>query len=674
MDNPLLNHDAEALPAFDRIRAEHVEPAMDRQLALNRARVRELLAHEPHTFATLVEPIERMQHALNRTWSPVSHLNAVMNSEPLRAVYNVCLPKLSEYNTELAQNETLYRHYERIARQETGSLDTAQLRLLENALRDFRLAGVGLDAERKTRFKELMQQLARDQARFEENVLDCANAWSLTLAAGAPLEGLPQPVIDRARETAQQRSVTGFVLTLDQPTYVTVMTHAHSRDLRRQFYEAWSTRASDQGPGAGKWDNTPLIESILRARHEAATLVGYEHFTAFSLATKMASSATEVREFLENLARYCVPVARRELAELETFAGHALEAWDVAFHAERLQRERFALSDEELRPYFPLPAVLKGLFDVAARLYGIRIEERAGVPVWHADARYFELKNTAGERIGGFYLDAAARPNKRSGAWMDECVGRLEIAGERVLPVAYLVCNFLPAAAGRPALLTHDEVVTLFHEFGHGLHHLLTRVRHPSVAGINGVPWDAVELPSQFMENFAWSDQVLTSISSHVETGAPLTGETIDRLRGSRTFHAGMKAVRQLEFALFDLRLHCEYDPREGSRLARILAEVRERVAVVRHPPCNRFAHSFGHIFAGGYAAGYYSYKWAEVLAADAFAAFEEAGVFDAGVARRFLDSILSRGGSRDAMEAFIEFRGRKPDIRPLLRQFGMAA
>jgi oligopeptidase A len=674
MDNPLLDHDAEALPAFDRIRAEHVEPALERQLELNRARLRELLARDQHTFATLVEPIERMQHALNRTWSPVSHLNAVMNSEALRSAYNACLPRLSEYNTELAQNEVLYRHYERIAEQEAASLDAAQRRLLENALRDFRLAGVGLDATRKARFKKLMQQLARDQARFEENVLDCANAWSLTLADDAGLAGLPQAVLDRARATAQERSIDGYVLTLDQPTYVAVMTHAHSRDLRRQFYEAWGTRASDQGPEAGKWDNTPLIESILRARHEAATLVGYEHFTAFSLATKMASSAAEVREFLENLARYCVPVARRELAELEAFARQSLEAWDVAYHSERLQRERFALSDEELRPYFPLPAVLDGLFEVAGRLYGIRIQERPGVPVWHADARYFELKNSRNERIGGFYLDAAARPNKRSGAWMDECIGRLEIAGQRVLPVAYLVCNFLPASGGRPALLTHDEVVTLFHEFGHGLHHLLTRVRHPSVAGINGVPWDAVELPSQFMENFAWSEEVLASISSHVDTGAPLPREIIARLRGSRTFHAGMKAVRQLEFALFDLRLHSEYDPERGSRLAQILAEVRERVAVVRHPPTNRFAHSFGHIFAGGYAAGYYSYKWAEVLAADAFAAFEEAGVFDAGVARRFLDSILSRGGSRDAMEAFIEFRGRKPDIRPLLRQFGMAA
>jgi oligopeptidase A len=670
--NPLLAHDG--LPAFAAIRPEHVEPAVREQLARNRSRLQALLANGAQSFATLVEPLERLQHALNRTWSPVGHLNGVMNNEPLRSAYTTCLPLISEYQTELGQNESLYRSYAAIAQDEAATLDGAQRKLLENALRDFRLAGVALDAERKARFKELMQTLARLQAKFEENVLDCAAAWTQHITDVAQLAGLPEGVIARARELAAERQLEGWLLPLDQPTYMAVLTHAEDEELRRQLYEAWSTRASDRGPLAGRWDNAALIEDILRARHEAATLLGLGNFTELSLATKMARSPQEVRAFLEELVAYCVPVARRELAELESFAGRRLEAWDIPFYAERLQRERFSISDEDLRPYFPLPRVLEGMFGVATRLYGIQFRERADVERWHPDARFFDLADAHGQRVGGFYLDPYARARKRSGAWMDECIGRLEIGGDRELPVAHLVCNFLPPVGARPALLSHDEVLTLFHEFGHGLHHLLTRARYPSVAGINGVPWDAVELPSQFMENYAWSEDVLPRISAHIETGAALPAEMVARLRGSRTFQAGMHAVRQLELALFDLRLHSEYVPELGSRLREILAEVRERVAVVRHPEFNRVANSFGHVFAGGYAAGYYSYKWAEVLAADAFAAFEEAGVFDPATAGRFVDSILSRGGSRDVMEAFVEFRGRKPDIRSLLRQFGMAA
>ncbi len=670
--NPLLTHDG--LPAFGAIRPEHVEPAVRAQLESNRKTLAAVLAGGERSFGAVVEPLERMHHRLNRTWSPVSHLNAVMNNEPLRSAYTSCLPLISEYQTELGQNETLYAAYQQIARHEGNRLDASQRKLIDNALRDFRLAGVALDEARKARFKELMQTLARLQAKFEENVLDCAAAWSKQVTDEAQLAGLPQAVIARARATAATRKLDGWVLTLDQPTYLAVLTHATDSGLRRELYEAWSTRASDRGPQAGRFDNTAMVEDILRARHEAATVLGFANYTEFSLATKMASSPREVREFLEELAAHCVPVARRELAELEAFAGARLEAWDIPYWAERLQRERFSISDDELRPYFPLPRVLEGMFAVASQLYGVSFRERSGVELWHGEARFFDLANAAGEPLGGFYLDPYARAQKRSGAWMDECIGRLELESVRELPVAYLVCNFLPPVAPRPALLTHDEVVTLFHEFGHGLHHLLTRARYPSIAGINGVPWDAVELPSQFMENYAWSEEVLPRISGHIDTGAALPPEMVRRLKGSRTFQAGMRAVRQLEFALFDLRLHSEYDPARGSRLPEILAEVRTRVAVVRHPEFNRFAHSFGHIFAGGYAAGYYSYKWAEVLAADAFAAFEEAGVFDGATARRFVDSILSRGGSRDAMEAFVEFRGRKPDIQPLLRQFGMAA
>jgi oligopeptidase A len=669
MDNPLLNTDS--LPSFGAIRPEHIEPAIRQQLSANRARLAGLLESGATTFSALVEPIEAMQHQLQRTWSPASHLNGVVNSPALREAYNICLALISEYQTELGQNDALFQAYAAIREHAVSSLDPTQCKLLDNALRDFRLAGVALDPDRKTRFRTLMQELAREQARFEENVLDSANAWSKHVTDTEVLRGLPTNVLDRAREMARAKELPGWLLTLDQPTYLAVLTHAEDDALRCELYTAWSTRASDQANA--QWDNSPIIENILQRRHEAATLLGFPHYAAFSLATKMARSAEEVRAFLEKLADYCVPVARAELAELERFAGRALDAWDVPFYAERLQRELHDISDEELRPYFPLARVLDGLFDVAGRLYGLKIRE-SSAPVWDPEVRFFEIRNEDGEAIGSFYVDPYARANKRSGAWMDECLGRLEFMGRRVLPVAYLVCNFLPPVAGRPALLTHDEVVTLFHEFGHGLHHLLTRVRYPSLAGINGVPWDAVELPSQFMENYAWNADVLRLISGHIDTGAQLPESMIHRLQATRTFHAGLKAVRQLEFALCDLRLHSEYQPQLGSRLGPVIEEVRKRVAVVPAPPFNRFAHSFGHVFAGGYAAGYYSYKWAEVLAADAFAAFEEAGVFDTGVARRFLDSILSRGGSRDALEAFVEFRGRAPDIRPLLRQFGIAA
>ncbi|HSC06228.1 MAG TPA: M3 family metallopeptidase [Steroidobacteraceae bacterium] len=672
MRNPLLAD--EGLPAFDLVGPDDAEPALRARLEDNRRCLQELLAAEQHTFAGLIEPIEIMQHRMNRTWSPVSHLNAVKNSEPLRRAYNACLPLISEYQTELGQNEALQRAYQQILDREASALDAEQRKLLENALRDFRLAGVALDRPRKERFKELMQKLAREQALFEEHVLDSAAAWSRSVTDTSLLAGLPQAVIARAAAIARERSTEGWLLTLDQPTYQAVLTHAHDAGLRREFYEAWNTRASDRFPRSGDWNNAPVIENILRWRHEAARLLDFAHYTEYSLATKMARSAAEVRAFLESLAQRCVPVARRELNELESFAGHPLEAWDVPYYAERLQQRRFAISDEELRPYFPLPRVLQGLFKVAQRLYGISMLERRDIPVWDAHVRYFEIHDARSERIGGFYFDPYARPGKRSGAWMDECLGRLETPGERVLPVAYLVCNLLPPTDGQAALLSHDEVITLFHEFGHGLHHLLTRVRYPSVAGINGVPWDAVELPSQFMENFAWNPEVLELISGHVANGAHLPRAMSERLLGTRTFHAGLRTVRQLEFALFDLRLHSEYQPERGARVAEILQDVRAHVAVVPVPEFNRFAMSFGHIFAGGYAAGYYSYKWAEVLAADAFAAFQEGGVFNAAIAQRFLDAILSRGGSRDALEAFIEFRGREPDIAPLLRQFGIAA
>ncbi|HTT03545.1 MAG TPA: M3 family metallopeptidase [Steroidobacteraceae bacterium] len=672
MDNPLLR--PEPLPPFDAIRPEHIEPAIRTLLTSNRERIAALAALDEPTFATLVEPLEDLQHRLSRVWSPISHLNAVMNSPPLRDAYNACLPLLSEYQTDLAQSEPLYRAYQRIREREGPELEPTQQRVLEHALRDFHLAGVALDAERKARFKSAMLELTQLQAKFEENVLDATNGWTHAVAERKELEGLNESIIEQAQRRAADQGCAGFLLTLDQPTYVAVLTDAQSPTLRRIFYEAWTTRASDQGPNAGRWDNSAVMESILRLRFAIARLLDFKSYAEYALATRMARSVEEVLQFLERLGVAARPAALRELAELQDFAQRQLTAWDISYYSERLQRTRFAVSQEDLRPYFPLPRVLGGLFEVAERLFDVRIHERSGVSVWHRDVRFFQIEDAAGRAIGSFYLDAYARPNKRSGAWMDECVGRKRLASGDVLPVAYLVCNFLPPTDARPALLTHDDVLTLFHEFGHGLHHLLTRVPYPSLAGINGVSWDAVELPSQFLENYAWHPDVLRRISGHVDTGAPLAPDKQAQLIATRSFHAGLHMMRQLELALFDFRLHAEYDPQRGGRVAETLAEVRRETAVVAVPDWNRFAHSFGHVFAGGYAAGYYSYKWAEVLAADAFAAFEESGVFDRGTARRFLEAILSRGGSRDALDAFVEFRGRKPDIRPLLKQHGIAA
>ena len=671
-DNPLLA--AGPLPAFTDVRPEHVEPAIRTVLGEHRARVAELAALPDPTFATLVEPLEDMQHRLTRVWSPVNHLNAVMNTPTLREAYNACLPLLTDYQTDLAQSEPLYRDYQRILEREGPELAPVERRVIEHALRDFRLAGVGLDQERKARFKAAMLELTQLQAKFEENVLDATNGWSRHVADAGELEGLNEVIVEQARRRAHDRGVGGHVLALDQPTYVAVLTDAESPVLRRAFYEAWTTRASDCGPDAGRWDNSTVMASILRRRHEAARLLGFANFAEYALATRMATSVAEVIEFLRGLGAAARPAALRELEELTDFAGRPLQAWDVSFYSERLQRMRFAISQEELRPYFPLPHVLAGLFEVAERLFEVRIRERTGVSLWHPDARFFEIENAAGRPVGSFYLDPYARPNKRSGAWQDECVGRKSLRTGEVLPVGYLVCNFLPPADGRPALLTHDDVLTLFHEFGHGLHQLLTRVPYPSLAGTNGVAWDAIELPSQFLENYAWHPQVLQRISRHVDTAAVLPADQQAQLIATRSFHAGLHMMRQLELALFDFRLHAEYDPARGARVAEILADVRRDMAVVPVPQWNRFAHSFGHVFAGGYAAGYYSYKWAEVLAADAFSAFEERGVFDHATARRFLDSILSRGGSRDPLEAFVEFRGRKPDVRPLLKQHGIAA
>lgn len=662
------------LPRFSDIDVAAIEPSLRSLIDENRTALQQLLDSGADSWETLVVPLEERQHRLNRRWSPVGHLNGVANNDALRQAYNACLPLLTAWNTEISQDDRLYQAYARLRERDANQLTAAQRKLLDNALRDFRLAGVALSAERKQRFAQVLEQLVSAQAKFDENVLDATNAWSYHTTDAVQIVGLPAPVVDRARAAAADQQLDGWLFALDPPNYQAILSHADDESLRRTFYEAWTTRASDQGPLAGQWDNTTLIQQILALRHELATLLDFPNYAEYSLATKMAHAAAEVFDFLRNLGRASKAAAQREFNELESFAGQPLNAWDVGYYAERLKRERCAIAEEELRPFFPLPRVLEGLFAVATRLYGISIVERSDVDLYHPDVRYFDIFDADGTRRAGFYIDLYARPRKRGGAWMDECVGRKRLGATTSEPVAYLVCNFMAPPAGKPALLTHSEVVTLFHEFGHGLHHMLTRVDYPSIAGINGVPWDAVELPSQFMENFAWRPEVLPLISAHVDTGAPLPQEKLEKLLGSRTFQAGMANVRQLEFALFDLRIHTEYRPGIVAPILPTLQEVRAEVAVIAAPAFNRFPNSFQHIFSGGYASGYYSYKWAEVLAADAFDAFATAGVFDATVAHRFLKSILEQGGSRDAMDAFVEFRGRKPEVGALLRQMGLAA
>jgi oligopeptidase A len=676
MHNPLL--DLSGLPRFSTIRPEHAEPAVERVLADNRTQLDTLLGVSgPVAWSTVAEPLEVMEDRLNRVWSPVRHLNSVADSEAMRSAHNTCLPKLTEYATEVAQNEGLYLAFAALGESpEYGSLDAAQCRVIDNALRDFRLAGVDLAAPDKQRYREIQQELSTLTTRFQDNVMDATQGWTKHITEPQDLAGMPESAMALARQAAAAKDLEGWLLTLEFPSYIAVMTHADSRDLRREVYEAYVTRASDAGPDAGRWDNSEVMERILALRHELARLTGFANFAARSLATKMVKRPQQVLDFLNDLALRSRPRAFRELGDIRSYAcGCGLEdlqAWDIPYYSEKLRRERYAVSQEDLKPYFPEPRVLEGLFDLVARLFGISIRERGGVEVWHPDVRFFEITDARGELRGQFYVDLYARANKRGGAWMDDCASRRRTAAGVQTPVAFLVCNLSPPVGGQPALFTHEEVTTLFHEFGHGLHHMLTRVDYAGVSGINGVPWDAVELPSQFMENWCWEREALDLISGHYQTGEPLPQDLFQRMGAARNFQSGMFTLRQLEFALFDFRLHLDVEPHAGARIQQILDEVRSQVAVVKPPAFNRFQHSFSHIFSGGYAAGYYSYKWAEVLAADAFSQFEENGLFDAETGQRFLHTLLEQGGSRDPMELFVEFRGREPTIEALLRHSEM--
>lgn len=678
MTNPLL--ELEGLPPFSRIKPEHVEPALDQLLKTCREKTEALLrSGEPFTWANLIDPLERLDDRLGRAWSPVNHMNSVVNSDELRQAYNACLPKLSEYATEMGQNERLFNAYKAVA--ESGeSFNPAQRKLLDNALRDFRLSGVDLPAEKKARFKEISRQLSELGSQFEENLLDATNAWTKLITDEQALAGLPESALDLARQTAQQRGEQqGWLLTLEFPSYLPVMTYADNRELRRELYWAFSTRASDQGPHAGRWDNSETMERILRLRHEQAQLLGFDNYAERSLAKKMAESSEQVMSFLDDLTSRSHRQAENEMEELRRFAAERyqiteLEAWDIGYYSEKLRQQRYDVTQEELKPYFPESRVLQGMFAVVNRLYGIEILEVEGIDSWHRDVRFFEIRDRFGALRGQFYLDLYARPKKRGGAWMDGCIDRMFGDECDQIPVAFLVCNFSPPVGGKPALFTHDEVETLFHEFGHGLHHLLTRVDYPGVAGINGVAWDAVELPSQFMENWCWELEALDLISGHFESGDPIPEPLYRKMKAAKNFQSGMQMARQLEFSLFDFRIHREYDPNRGGRVYEILEQVRAQVAVVRPPSFNRFAHGFAHIFAGGYAAGYFSYKWAEVLSADAFSLFEERGIFDPDTGASFLQNILEQGGSKDAMELYVAFRGREPKIDALLQHSGIRA
>lgn len=677
MTNPLL--ETTELPQFSAIRPEHVEPAIDQLLADARQTIADCLqAGQDYTWLNLIDPIEAAEDRLNKAWSPVSHMNSVVNSEAMREAYNACLGKLSEYATETGQNRALFEAYQAIHDSPAfAQLDRAQRRIIQNALRDFHLSGVDLSADKQARYKEISQQLSKLASQYEENLLDATNAWHKQITAIEELAGLPESALAQAKQAAETENKEGWLINLQFPSYLAIMTYADNRELRREHYEAFCTRASDQGPHAGQWDNSSIMEQILALRHEKAQLLGFNNYAKYSLATKMAQSTDDVVKFLEDLADKSSHQAQQDLAELKAFAVSEyglddLQAWDIGYYSEKMRQHFYQLSQEEVKAYFPDNRVIPGLFAIVEKLYGLQISEIQDFDTWHPDVRFYQILDGDGQLRGRFYLDLYARAKKRGGAWMDDCVCRRKTAEQLQTPVAYLICNFTPPTGNDPALLTHDEVQTLFHEFGHGLHHMLTQIDHLGVSGINGVEWDAVELPSQFMENWCWEKAALELISGHYQTHEPLPDALFTKMLAAKNFQAGMLMVRQLEFSLFDFKVHQHYDPAEGGRIYQTLQQVRDQVAVVKVPDFNRFAHSFSHIFAGGYAAGYYSYKWAEVLSADAFSLFEENGIFDRATGESFLHNILEQGGSESAMALFKNFRGREPKIDALLRHNGI--
>ena len=677
--NPLL--EAAGLPPFSQIRPEHVLPAVRAILDDCRAGIAAISRPDAaRDFQAVMLVQERLQQRLARAWAPVAHLHAVADSEPLRAVYAKALEAITAFQMELGQDRDLHAAVRAVAeRDDFGALPDAARAAVEHALRDFRLSGVALEEPARTRFRDIGVELSALGTAFEEAVLDATEDWSEHVTDERDLAGLPPSALAVLRAYAREAEREGYLITLKQPSVQAVLAYADNRALRERVYWAYQTRASDQGPQAGHHDNSARIERILALGHESAQLLGFPDAAEESLATKMAPSPAAVLDFLHDLARRAKPVAQRELDDLRAWAAVELdlpnlEPWDIGYAAEKLRKHRYDLDEEQLKPYFALPAVIDGLFALATRLFGVRLDPREGVDVWHPDVRYFDLRDADGSLVAGVYVDLHARSGKRGGAWMDVCRARFRDGAAAQLPVAFLTCNFPPPTAEAPALLSHDDVLTLFHEFGHGLHHMLTEVELPSVGGIDGVEWDAVELPSQFMENFGWSRPALDLFARHYRTGEPLPAALFQRMLDARHFHAGLHLVRQVEYALFDFRLHRDYDPVRGARALALLEEVRREVAVLHPPAWQRFPHTFTHVFAGGYAAGYYSYLWAELLSADAFGRFEEAGVIDCASGAAFRREILAVGASRPALASFVAFRGRAPRPDALLKSYGLAA
>jgi oligopeptidase A len=680
MSNPLL--DFSGLPRYGSIRPEHVAPAIDELIVANRSLIARLTdQNTPATWAGFAELLDDANERLARAWGAVSHLHAVDDNIGIREAYNANLPKITRYWTELAQNPGLYEKYKALCGSPAfTALSQAQRKIVENELRDFRLSGAELSPEKKRRFAAIQEGLAALEAKFSENLIDATNAFSAVLEDRAELSGIPEDVLQAAEEAAKKTGGKAWKFTLQAPSYVPVLQYAENRALRETLYGAYVTRASEFGKP--ELDNTSLIEKEIGLRAEKASLLGYGSFADYSLVPKMADSPRTVLGFLNDLATRALPFARRDFLEIQEYArAHLgledLKAWDIAFASEKLRADRYAFSEQQVKQYFPESKVLEGMFRVVETLYDIRISPDSG-ETWHPDVRVFRVASASGELVGRFYLDLYARETKRGGAWMDEAIARRRTRSGLQTPAAYLICNFAAPVGGKSALFTHDEVITLFHEFGHGLHHLLSRIDYLGVSGIRGVEWDAVELPSQFMENFCWEWEVLSRMTAHTETGKPLPRDLFDKMVAAKNFQSGMQTVRQIELSLFDMRLHHDFDPSGNRTPLQLLDEVREQVAVVIPPEYSRLPNSFSHIFAGGYAAGYYSYKWAEVLSADAYSVFEDNrgsnGVLDPETGARFRDEILAVGGSRPALDSFKAFRGREPRIDALLRHNGMIA
>lgn len=676
-----ITSDSITLPDFSTIKASHFVPALEQAIGKADTVIQGLEAQlkEELTWENTMQPLDDVMDALEKTWNIVSHINAVRNDDEVRAEYAKGLEKLTAFTTELGQNESIFQKTKTlIASDDFSVLDQAKQKTLNNKLRDFRLSGIELSSDKREQFKQLSQKLAELCTTFSNNVLDATQSYVLSVTEETRLAGIPQAAIDAAAALAEKKSLQGWAFSLDMPAYLPVMQFADDAALREDMYLAYTTRASECGPDAGKFDNAETMQAILQTRQQLAKLLGFENYVEKSLATKMASSQKQVEDFLNRLAKESVEVGKSEYLDLCVFARENLDidtlnAWDIPYAAEKLKQASYSVSQEEVREYFPVDVVIDGLFSVVTKLFNVQINVLDEFTAWHKDVKAYEICNNKGELVSQFYFDLFAREGKRGGAWMADLISRRKLTnGELQKPVAFMVCNFTAPSESRPSLLTHQEVTTLFHEFGHGLHHMLTAVDTSAVSGINGVPWDAVELPSQFLENWCWEKEVIPTISRHYQTGEPLPESLLNKMLAAKNFQSAMQMLRQLEFAMFDIAIHASEDTRYQAIVEK-LAEVRAKVSVYPTPEYNRFANSFSHIFAGGYAAGYYSYKWAELLSADAFSAFEEAGIYDQTTGERFLQTILASGGSKEPEELFEAFRGRKPSIEPLLRHSGIS-